>query len=293
MACQGDPPSSQSPEETRSEIVKEGSPIAEESIERYQRSIAHKLGHTPEDLIATPEDQGYEIVSDSPRARSQQSRTTSVPPLRQIETIENFPIKSVMEGKTLQEAPSDFNLQRLSTANSRTLTGNPIALQDAPQPMPTFAQVDQAALAESSGTRSTQPILPNQNLAQLHPSTFNAGTARAATTTNEPRLMVHPEYLVFSKTSKGFLLTSQPLEIRSKTGENIHFSISESLPWLSVNSSGNTVGETPVSVDVRLWDIGLAAQESPYTGKIEVVDTANPENKEMALLLTSLPLNQC
>jgi YD repeat-containing protein len=95
------------------------------------------------------------------------------------------------------------------------------------------------------------------------------------------RLRSHPDYLVFARTADGLLPQEQTLEISSSTGESLAFTATESIPWLSLDSSGGTATDVPLVINVSVDPTGLDSTASPYTGTITLTSTSDPTDQRL------------
>ena len=96
--------------------------------------------------------------------------------------------------------------------------------------------------------------------------------AETKTTTSTPRLQLQPEYLPFAKTAAGLLPASQTLQVTSSDGQAHAFTLTASIPWLSVSGTGGT---TPASFTVTANPAGLTEAGSPYVGDIVLTNSAD------------------
>lgn len=95
----------------------------------------------------------------------------------------------------------------------------------------------------------------------------------------ESRLLVTPEYLTFFA-KVGENPQSQTIKIRNKGTDTLNYSLSESIAWLSLDSSGGSVTDGEDIITISINTAGLAEPGSPYTEEIVVSNDNDGTDRE-------------
>jgi RHS repeat-associated protein len=137
-----------------------------------------------------------------------------------------------------------------------------------------FTILQSNALSPASPVQNRSRALPSPyQMSADEGSTYRRGELPHEKAATPSHLKLQPEYLPFAKTAAGLLPASQTLQVSSTDGQALSFTLTSSIPWLSVSGGAGT---TPASFTVTANPAGLTEAGSPYVGDITLTNTADP-----------------
>ncbi len=95
-----------------------------------------------------------------------------------------------------------------------------------------------------------------------------------------PKLLVTPEYLTFFARIGTNPIKQQTIKIKNKGTGTLNYSLSESIMWLNLDSSGGSVTTGENSIIISIDASGLSEADSPYTGEIVVSNNDDAQDRE-------------